>query len=835
MASGRVWNANTGAYENRLSRNEIKQKVDSGEIQEVYNLSNVKADGTGQTISYRYAQPVSVQTKSNTKASPFFSPKDNKPHTRTETAQANAINPQNQQTTSFFTDSVTPTPTGYSSGSKVSFIDINSPQTAIGNVDNSKASISSFWDIISKKDNAQKGLNMIGGYLTNLGQAAAGTGDYSAPFIGIPSALFSPLQIFSSSKKEETIVKIGDLSKQGPAYSGALGGTIKENLANQIYINQDLLKPTEQFVYETGINVNKGIISEYQPKINSLGTSYQNKIDTGQLTLDQATTSYQSDFANLQTEANLKAQLNFNAKSGDIWKQEMFKSNFAQSQDFKYNIPKIVEIGGLIGGSIFAPISTGAYLFAAGFSSGTEQISKGNYAGAALGIGIGSLGLNAALMGIGNQITKAQIQGITDKVKLSVTARTKEGEFMIDKSIFSSKTGSGEFFGTSTNIYKLQSGSTNQADVLGISKGNLITTDYNTGKTLLFGYGETSKGFASVSSGSFKGWTPSVSSITSTAKSDYSLIGNDNFARGIKLTGFEGTGNMYLGGTGKTSTTIFGGITKPTGENTMISLSGKSNLNYNLIPTGNGLKVTSSNTFKIENIGYIQKINTAGITGSESSKGFTVIKMGGSGSQSSLGFGNLGQISKLSSLGISGTKNGLTSLGLKATGYQSLKTGLAGSSINLFKTKSVTSTIQKQSLSLAPISLTGNMFSGQGLINFNEPITKHHSGQFQIQPVILIQPLINQPVFYNPTPNSPNPFKPTPTGFGAYGFTMPNWVSGDLGIGTTGLSSTRKRKYKYSPSLFATTFNIKSYKMPKNYMTGLGVRPIITTKRHKRK
>ena len=150
MASGRVWNANTGAYENRLSRNEIKQKVDSGEIQEVYNLSNVKADGTGQTISYRYAQPVSVQTKSNTKASPFFSPKDNKPHTRTETAQANAINPQNQQTSSFFTDSVTPTPTGYSSGSKVSFIDINSPQTAIGNVDNSKASISSFWDIISQ-------------------------------------------------------------------------------------------------------------------------------------------------------------------------------------------------------------------------------------------------------------------------------------------------------------------------------------------------------------------------------------------------------------------------------------------------------------------------------------------------------------------------------------------------------------------------------------------------------------------------------------------------------------------------------------------------------------
>ena len=156
------------------------------------------------------------------------------------------------------------------------------------------------------------------------------------------------------------------------------------------------------------------------------------------------------------------------------------------------------------------------------------------------------------------------------------------------------------------------------------------------------------------------------------------------------------------------------------------------------------------------------------------------------------------------------------------TTVQSLKTsqitGQAISQKTMHAMTPITSSASKttyatQLFNINMQGLSSKTFQAQTPGSITTPITAPITSSIQTPTITPITPII------------PTTFFPIALAFPTLSFNMARGMK----------TSTKKQKKAYTPSLTALIFNIKAFKMPKMAVTGLGIRPIITGRKMRKR
>jgi len=274
----------------------------------------------------------------------------------------------------------------------------------------------------------------------NIGADFFGAGKKQGAFnIG---GLFTPLAIFNKPKGDIEIkadpygqgTQIGygmsdeQTARVTPTYLKDKTGF--ERLQEKITINPDLAKPQEQIIYEESVGLSKDIEKDIKK-------TYQDKINAG------------GDY----TKVSKEYETEFNKQYLDRYDKEVFGSDtLKQKKSFSstltgYNKPilsygKVAGTGALIGASFVAPVTTGAYIFGSGFSTGYEGVSEKNYLKAGLGFSMGLTGVGFASSAVGKQIDTMDIaQAVKNQQRIGTGYRYEKGNEFLDVVKFQGKSG----------------------------------------------------------------------------------------------------------------------------------------------------------------------------------------------------------------------------------------------------------------------------------------------------------------------------------------------------------------------------------------------------------
>jgi len=691
--------------------------------------------------------------------------------------------------------------------------------------------------------------------------------DFSyAPFTGVKT-LVSPFFTAFSHKK------VGDIKSPDLPYQGTLIFNPKTNnfdLPDQYKgktgweIMQRDAQDAElaKFLAETG-TVNE-LTPKYQGLVSEKAQGYQAQINTGSLTVEQAESKLKLDVAELQKNFSSEAQIVYTNR---LTSNPMYKD---WGKDFNRYNKKIINedvflTGALVGASLVgglpAIVASGAVGVEGAFTTG-RGIQEKNYVKAGIGVTMFALGTYGAVRGTANYMTQQNVKNVLSvKPKEVYSTRYTKGDYSYD--LYSSVQQTSNAYSKTTGIVVGKMGQGNNFQIVGGRSNTYVyTKDVWTGRDLIVGGSQK----IGSTTGSFypelakAGFTPSAFKLSTTTRYDfYSLA--DKTGTFSKLSG-----NFYPGGSGKTVTDLYRGLSKPggtiklskgvyyQGDDSILSLSEKikdiPKLNY---IQGQGFKAYDVGKFKeeffkfksIDNIGYTLVKDPSKFSRSiyfdptPSNLGYppSGFASGGSAGGSSVVNALQSQAPVLAP-SFAKSATAFTSSSVQATGGA----GALASIVSTGST-SIVETQQKptsrnfslispqlvempkmdtqtmQVVTTIPVVRSGN---AQKFVNMPTQIQLPRMDQMPRLDQIQIQKpgLVNPLTFATPGVGTPN--------FG-YDFKLPPFLL-DLpsGMDVGGLGKRRvkiKKVVKYTPSYSAIVFNIRG-KAPKGTETGLRVRPI---------
>lgn len=688
----------------------------------------------------------------------------------------------------------------------------------------------------------------------NAAQRATGTGDYQTPKpITAIGDLLSPLQVFAPGKKGDVKSKdivisggTGIYNPQTGQYDDWVvqkGQTTFERLQDQAFLNPDLAKPAGALASETSTQIIKELQPQFDTKAASIASGYQTQINAGKLTVEQATPLYQKDIASLQADFQAQAESLYSQRIGPkIAASQAFSKEFNWANQYALNVPTIGTTAALIGAGFAGGSSVAAVRAISGVANvavaveGQSNIYEGiankNYLQATLGAAAFGLGTYGALRYAANEVTIAQIEGVSQKSpRLLYGSRTELREnYFQDIYKYQQATSSAKAVTRETVFTEFYPESNTFKIISGSSETTVKTTDFWTGKTLYAGSYRTFQGGGMIVprpdlaiggvaaqtplkgiSFSTEGFTGSISELRTTQQYAYRF--------------FEGGSPVVRGG-GSIITQQFGGESKL-----------KDNFIY-----GKSGPLLQKPYAKIQGQGFTAVQEQTGIYKIDT---FSILKFKGATSPTEIYFEPSPASGLRANLPSSGS--GVTSITQAQSVIPSMSLANLGAEQTL---KSATSfVVQSAENFAAPATASASMWVGTGLYERSEqyqifapalaqqqlkglmqpPIVDVIPGTGQIggQIPVISQSFAQTPVldqlqspgltqdfaFPGLTPGSPTPFRPF-VDLDLVGPGLPKlkgFEPGELGMGP--IPSGRQR-LKYTPDFEALVFGIKGKAPP---------------------
>jgi len=558
-----------------------------------------------------------------------------------------------------------------------------------------------------------------------------------------------------------------------------------------------------------------------------LAPKYQEKIDVGALTFEEATSQYEKEYEKIyEKESQILAQ-QYSQLPRDLY--ETTGAKFAKF------VPAAVETGALIGASVTpvgAALASG-YLVTRGFEqSVTAETKLGKGLGVAT-VGLGLTGFGLTMRGLGRSIAIGDIQeAIAAKPEFLKPTRygLGEGKYL---DVYS-KTYQFEGVTVTKGAMIVSKPSGELSLIKGVSGAYAKTYEFGTGKPIYYGAGTSFEG-TGVAGGIAKGgWQPSLVSGKITPQFETLKIAKlgdpSHYKQVIKYYTEHPSEDILVGGIAKG------------GEKRILSFAGEVKDVTKTWKTPRGIVVQKGEfTFDVEQIALTKIIKAP------SEKGYTFIGGGGRGSSkafldqlysqqfsgASLAEKATTQIIKQSSLtktrGISGIVTGARlSLGLKTGQKESSRIPSRIPSAILSRRLSRPILEEKVKTKFVPMSLT--MIATIPILKQRQvvsPILKT-----RVRLTSLQQPRLQPFVYPFPTASSITafkfPFPKVPI--------IPFFPSLDIGRATGGRRLSGREFFRYAPSYAAWTWKIrgaktKGIKLPsgKEIFTGLEIRKIPTS------
>jgi len=603
-------------------------------------------------------------------------------------------------------------------------------------------------------------------------------------------------------------------------------GTYGE-LAEKRKMEMGITQPEEFGFAELSSNIEKGISKELTPK-------YQEKIDTGELTLPEAQEKYKEEFIKRYEEeykikgtrleqAYLRIPTNLNVRTGE---------------SFVKFVPSAVETGALVGASLTpaGAIVGSTYIFGRGFKSAVESPTM---AGKALGVGTAGLGLagfGASIKAIGRSITIGEIKESIPFNPSTFAKPSKSLRFEL------SSTRSLEY---SPQVYKFGESSIVQKESLIGSfqrEGNIVeirgvggvlvkAKDFWTGKPVNFAAGISFKGLGvsgEVAEEGLVGFTPSV--ISGKVSKEFQIL---SWGKTIRT-------DLYKGLEKPTEEVLLGAVSRK--ENNLIySMSGELELpkSFEVIK---GVSVKAQGFgFNVEDFGITrvikrpsEKVNV--FIGKEF-KGISTKKRTPLSTTFGEGGLNLKPTQELKVpeiISTSGLKKGLFKPVKVETGTRLIN--IPKTRIKLIEGESlVSASLISSAQGLQLLQPQKNVLSPSQKYKQVVPIFSAASALGQRQEQKQRNFLVSSPAFASASKFRANVSPEFSGTFGGGLFIPLLGFAEGRGKGKLQLST---RGTKYKPSLRSIVFNIKSSKIPKSYYLGAGditPRPIISASKKYRK
>jgi hypothetical protein len=373
------------------------------------------------------------------------------------------------------------------------------------------------------------------------------------------------------------------------------------------------------------------LLPVYKDIITGRSKTYQDLIDTGELTKKEAQSYLDTDIKELEKKYKIEAQDLYTTKLskdplytykeyGGFFKpfkiietplSSKVTYEFEKASQFKEGGENAFASMALVAGSFIPPVAPYVYgsLFVSGIGRSGELVSQKRYGSALVNLGIAGLGAYGSLRSSANLITKSQIKDVLAvKPKTTYSGMLKGKDYTLEYYKSSHKLGSSYAY-TEGIIKSRVSGKT--FEILGgRSTTRIITTDYWTGKPLAVGGSQEILS----SAGSFypslaqKGFIPSKFDISTSPRYDYSIL-----FKGKEILSAKARYKFYSGS--PITITPYGAISKRAGDY-VFSFSGKIKEMPFTYFKGKGFTAVdlsrSGYKFNIENIGITKSIFKGG-------------------------------------------------------------------------------------------------------------------------------------------------------------------------------------------------------------------------------
>lgn len=620
------------------------------------------------------------------------------------------------------------------------------------------------------------------------GQALFGTGENQAPFTNFFSTLTEPLKVFTFGRAGEYSVNTNPLK----IATTPPGFKTTEVLTSVRKDNKGYEKLAEMYAAEPSViqdptavsqNVAKEVRGSLEPKyvtaVEERGKYYQSKIDTGEIEYDTAVSEYDTFVGNINKQYEKEFGKVYTEKATPlIEKNVAFSQAYARANKPAVNVPKLAEIGGIVGLSLAAPVTASAFIGSSGLATTYEGMVERNPVKLFGGAAAFGLGTNLALSTVAQQVDVAKLENLGEqKVKIIGQERIRGSKGSLYD--FTGIQSAGREASVKTTlrmpVFRAADGSLRYTGVVGKTTGKYFSFAYDKWMPISDSFkiqavGYTSPGYI-IKQGDF-GYS------FDTGQASY---GRGMFIRDDTLSSFT------FGGVSKDFAKGYKIITT-TPTSARFYESGKTSLVG--APTGYGYVtkgIMTPEAQKLFTLGGYQKVSAPGLLQSWSGA-----SAGGSAITSqSLQFGVSSSIPRVATASVS-------ALGL---GYASLPV-------------SKQKTIPAMALDLQPTQITRPR-----LLQAQVPAVAQRLGSRTTQVLTPYTPAPLTPV--TPTPNVPGIYTPF--------FALPffSFGGGAGGIGSGKVKS--KGFFKYTPSYTALVYGIKG-KQPKiKQFKGFELRPITSS------
>lgn len=172
----------------------------------------------------------------------------------------------------------------------------------------------------------------------------------------------------------------------GTEYSGRTPSLAQEFQTAQV-IGGDIKYSPEQLKYLQGVEASLPAITKYQTEVESLGGAYQTKINTGELTYENAVNLYKSDVEKISLQANQELGGIFSTKFGN----ELFVMQSARGVRNPIGVERVNLAPVIVAGTELGLIATGAGVASLGGKTALYSGSAISFAGEGL-MGVGGAG-----------------------------------------------------------------------------------------------------------------------------------------------------------------------------------------------------------------------------------------------------------------------------------------------------------------------------------------------------------------------------------------------------------------------------------------------------------
>lgn len=683
-------------------------------------------------------------------------------------------------------------------------------------------------------------------FYSDVAQTLTGTGQnsqYPKPITAF-TEFVSPFDIFGSTKTAGDVDVVG--AYQGTGILNPETGrfeapkkTAYDVLSEQAILNPDIAKSGAQLSQDISSGVVGELKPRYEAEASSLAAGYQTKINTGELTLDQAQNLYSTDLSNLQSR--------YESEATSLYEQRIIpKIDAANAFSQRYNelIQPVgispstgITIGGLVASSFFGGSEVAALRSAYRVVSGAvavegianigEGVAEKNYLKVGIGAAMFAGGTYSLVRSISNEITISRIQDVANQRPRIISGTRTElrpNQFM-DQYSYIQKTSDARAFTRETVFSEFNPTTKGFKIISGSSETTIKTIDAWSGKDIFVGSYRTFSGSGAIlPQGSFgvstnipgisiatEDFTQSLSRITLQTQYSYRFIDS-----------LQANPSVILGGR---TETILGGAESILKNDIIVSKSGPAQYSIRTY-TGQGFRMFEDlgGSYSPDTLTFL-RTNTEGKIYFKAfpNTGLQGNLPSGGGSSSTLTFQQLPSFSAGQAL----TKNAVneiistTAPGLKAGAASLPVVGAPGAAMAFVDLKgpqseskadfafggSTLSEIQLQQRSMPQMQqVIPEMTTISGMMQIQQPIISQIPRMDQQQIPEMQQEQLQAPGFVTPGVGIPfNPFIspdlviPGIPFFGDIKFGFPG--SGKLPVGN--------QRFKYTPDFSSLIFDIR--------------------------